>query len=529
MAMALVVVAAVTQWVPLASGQESPERPGIAVTWSMSPRFGLDDDGDGIPDFPNTTAYVHNRVSSCGPCPEPRFAVRLVAAGLEDLPVAAYAWRLTGSGIGGRSEYHELGPALDLLLPEGHYLAEVRAAIPLPWGALVIRGRDTFLVEDLLVVAIGDSYASGEGNPEVRRHGPSSPARWGEGGDAAATAAHAVAHRSTVSWPARVALALEAADAHTSVTFVSVAASGARIDRGIVNPQDRDTPSQVAQMAELVGERTIDLLLVQEGGNSIGFSRVVRALVEADPLFDPVCYDLLLDQTFASARDGDWSRGTRVRFELPFDWSCEPRPGVGPQLPGIDGLGAAFARLEDALAAYPVERVLLVGYPDPTGADASGLRCREIVGDVTPPIRFHEISREEGRRGVNEVVRPLNAELARAADALGWTFVGGIAEAFSQGHGYCAPWPDYGYPEEYTAAPGFIGDRLDFPDGWYRNPGLAASAGPLATGEITWYRTASQSSVLQGPQAPFATSGTLHPNEVGHMAIAQLVLSSLGD
>ncbi|MBI5156397.1 MAG: hypothetical protein HZA58_00135 [Acidimicrobiia bacterium] len=512
-----------------ATSQEAQPRPAITVTWSMTPRFGLDDDADGLTDFPNTTAYVHNRVSGCGPCPEPRFGVRLEASGTEGLPVAAYAWRLTGSGVGGVSELHELGPSLDVMLPEGQYLAEVRAMVPLPWGTAVIRGRGTFVVDDLLVVTIGDSYASGEGNPETRRLGPPAPARWGDGGDAAATAAHAAAHRSTVAWPVRLALALEAADPHTSVTFVSVAASGARIDHGILSPQSQTTPSQVDQVSALVGERPIDLFLVQEGGNSVGFARVVRALVEADPLFDPVCYELMVEQAFASVRDGDWSRGTRVQFELPFELSCVPAPGVGPRLPGLDGLAASLDRLADALDSFAVERVVLVGYPDPTGADSGGLRCREIVGDVTPPIRFHEISRDEGRRGVQEVVEPLNAELARAARAHGWIFVDGIASAFGQGHGYCAPWPDYGYPEDDAAAPGFATSLLDFPDAWYRNPGPAPGSDPMGDGAVSWYRTAAQSSVLQGPAAPFATSGTLHPNELGHAAIAALVLHSLGD
>ena len=526
----LLLVVATALWpVTPAGSQEVQPRPEIEVTWSLAPRFGLDEDADGLTDFLNTTAYVHNRVTGCRPCPEPRFAVRLEASAIAGLPVAAYAWRLTGSGIGGLNEYHELGPSLEVMLPEGQYLADVRAVVPLPWGRVEMHGRETLVVDDLLVVAIGDSYASGEGNPETRRYGPPAPALWGDGGDAAATAAHASAHRSTIAWPVRLALALEQADPHTSVTFVSVAASGARVDHGILSPQSRTMPSQVEQVSDLVGERPIDLLLVQEGGNSIGFTRVVRALVEADPLFDPVCYELLLDQAFASVQDGDWSRGTRVRFELPFDLSCVPAPGVGPQLPGLDGLGASVDRLAGALDAFAIERVVLVGYPDPTGADSAGLRCREIVGDVTPPIRFHEISRAEGRRGVSEVVDPLNAELARAAAAHGWTFVDGVAAAFGQGHGYCAAWPDYGYPEEYAAAPGFAASQLAFPDGWYRNPGPVLPAVAVGGIGVTWYRTAAQSSVLQGPAAPFATTGTLHPNELGHAAIAELVLRSLGD
>ena len=92
-------------------------------------------------------------------------------------------------------------------------------------------------------------------------------------------------------------------------------------------PRAFSPEAQIDQLAALVGERQIDILLVQEGGNSIGFTRVVRALVEADPLFDPVCYHLMVDQAFESVRDGNWGRGTSLHFTLPFDWSCDPAVG----------------------------------------------------------------------------------------------------------------------------------------------------------------------------------------------------------
>ena len=512
-----------------ATAQPTPAGVAVEIRWSMPERFGPDGNGDGLVDFPNTPAYVHNRVSGCDPCPEPHFTVRLEAVP-GSVPVRTYTWTISGGALTDPLVYHRIEPSLEVALPEGEYRVVVRASAAIPWGAVSVRAYTTVTVSDLLVVAIGDSYASGEGNPEVRRFGTMALERWGDGGDDAAARGHGDAHRSTVAWPARVALALEQADPHSSVTFVSVAASGARIDNGILVPAGDDTVSQIDQVTTLVGERPIDLLLVQEGGNSIGFSRVVRALIEADPLFDPVCYHLLVEQAFDSVRDGNWARGTSIRFRLPFDWSCVPTVGgSGAQLPGLDGLDAAMDRLAATLSGFEIDRVVLVGYPDPTGADAEGERCREIVGDVTPPIRFHEISRDEGRLGVEEVVEPLNAALAEAAAEHDWLFVDGIAEAFASGHGYCAPWPDYGYPEDYEHVPGFAATAVDFPDGWYRNPGRLSGPAQLGGTGVTWYRNAAQSSVLQGPAEPFATGGTLHPNEVGHAVIARMVLLRLQD
>ncbi|HEX5630391.1 MAG TPA: hypothetical protein VFY15_01900, partial [Acidimicrobiia bacterium] len=400
----------------------------------------------------------------------------------------------------------------------------VVAAVRLPVITARVRGTGSVEVRDVLVVAIGDSYAAGEGNPEMRRGWRGAETRWGDGGDSAATAGHALHHRSTVAWTSRLALALELDDPRSSVTFVNVASSGARIDWGMLTDQGANTTSQLDQLAALVGSRPVDLLLVQEGGNSIGFARLVRALVEADPLFDPVCYRLMVDQAIAAVGDGNWRRGTALRFRLPFDWSCvtEERTS-GAQLPGIAGLPDAFGRLDAALSQFDIGRVVLVGYPDPTGGGPDGAECREIVGDVTPPLSFHEISRDEGRRGVSEVLAPLNAALATIATDLGWDFVGGVAEAFAAGHGYCAPWPSYGPID--PGAPGFATTPLDFPDAWYRNPGNEPFAD---SGEaITWYRTAGQSVVLQGPGEAFITEGTLHPNEVGHGVIARLVWEHL--
>ena len=76
------------------------------------------------------------------------------------------------------------------------------------------------VVRDHLIVSLGDSYASGEGNPDVNRAG-STPARWVD----------KRCHRSAYAGPAQAALALERADPHSSVTFLSFACSGATINR----------------------------------------------------------------------------------------------------------------------------------------------------------------------------------------------------------------------------------------------------------------------------------------------------------
>jgi hypothetical protein len=228
-------------------------------------------------------------------------------------------------------------------------------------------------------------------------------------------------------------------------------------------------------------------------------------------MFDPICYDRLIENTFAAVADGDWSRGVRLGYDAPVSIVCRPDEsdrGWG-QLPGLVGLPGAFDRLAEQLSRLDIDRVLLVGYPDPTGAEAGGSTCGEIVGDTTPPFRFNEIDRHEQALGVDRLLEPLNDTLRSVAASKNWAYVDGIAEAFAAGHGYCAPWPDYG-------------------PGWFRNPGQDDVVELVGGSDVTWYRTATQSAVLQG-ESRVRTSGTLHPNELGHDAIARMVLLTLGD
>jgi lysophospholipase L1-like esterase len=383
-----------------------------------------------------------------------------------------------------------------------------------------VRNRVTepLQVEDLLVVAIGDSYASGEGNPEQ----PGADPRWADGGgDPAVEAAHAAARRSTVGWPARVALALEREDSLSSVTFVSVAASGASIERGVLGPQpDVAERSQIDQVVRLVGDRPIDVLLVSVGGNDIGFSRIVEALVDADPLFDPICYGTDLDNTWASAVDGDWTRTSGLAPGLPFGLECRTEySGDRNPVAGLAGLPGEYDRLAAAIGRLEPGRVVITEYPDPTGgADAT---CREIVGDAFGAFRFLEISRSEQEEGRRRVIEPLNAAVREAAERHGWAHAAGIADRFADGHGYCGDWPDY------RPAGGSGGPDRDRTEEWYRNPGAEAVLPAVDDSPTSWYRTAEQSVILQGPDLPYRTTGTMHPNELGHAVIAGAVLAAL--
>ena len=495
-------------------------------SWSMPARFGLDDDADGLIDLPNDAAYVR-AAGPCGlSCDEALFSVRFDAsssvAELDGNPLTPHyhRWKL-GDEAGRVRQYVTRAPTLVVRLPEGRYRVEMSMTVPLPSGQATARAVRDVAVEDLLIVAIGDSYAAGDGNPERHRLETGGEPAWADGLGLSDTD-HAAAHRTSLAWPAQAALWLERSDPASSVTFASLAASGATVARGLLGPQNGSLPeAQVARVAALAGERTIDALLVSIGGNDVGFGDLIRGLVDADPLLDPICYRTDLANVWASVTDGNWNRGSRLRWSItnPFVIGCRSVPITGrPIVAGLAGLGAELDRLaaaiEEQLGEVPV---YLMEYPDPTGHQRDGADelCRAIVDDAAP-FGFHEINRSEQQDGLDRVLRPLNRALEEAAIRHGWTYVGGVADAFAAGHGYCAPWPAYGSG----------GRDLGDPSGWYRNPGATGLQLQPGHSLVSWYRTAAQSAALQGGSR-FETGGTLHPNELGQQAMAQRMLAVL--
>jgi len=173
----------------------------------------------------------------------------------------------------------------------------VRLSLTTDWGPNVGVSEQVSngaTLKDYLVVSMGDSLASGEGNPDVRGDydpvGPDDPAEWKD----------SRCHRSALSGPALAARAVEKTDPHSSVTFVSVACSGAQIPDvsrrrygGIVEQGDFTFPPQVEQVAKLVGPhalrggRHISSLLLSAGVNDLYFSNVIRRC--AKPWTDDGC------------------------------------------------------------------------------------------------------------------------------------------------------------------------------------------------------------------------------------------------
>ncbi|MDQ2082289.1 hypothetical protein RA307_19035 [Xanthobacteraceae bacterium Astr-EGSB] len=206
-----------------------------------------------------------------------------------------------------------------------------------PPGGTPKRATTEIAVRDLLVAGLGDSIASGEGNPDrpvaladdgfcFRTFAAGSeyfrPGRVGFKGDKSCEGARGAAndmsewsrlsarwmssacHRSLYSYQLRAALALAIENPHLAVTFLPLACTGATIDVGLFGAQrareltcgantsstcPTSMPGQLGALADLLArakrtqpDRQIDLVYLTIGANDINFSGLVaNVMIEA--------------------------------------------------------------------------------------------------------------------------------------------------------------------------------------------------------------------------------------------------------
>lgn len=240
--------------------------------------------------------------------------------------------------------------------------------------------RRTF--RDVLVVAVGDSMASGEGNKLDA---------WDD----------EQCDRSHAAWPEDVARRLEGAS--TTVTFLSFACSGASVSNvsdtnyeGQHPDGQQMLPPQLLAVRRALGDprnpstRPVNVLLGAVGMNELGVS------------------DILIECSLKG--------GLGVH-------KCRRDPS-GP----LSRLSLRYEQLELALAAnVRLGSAYFIGYPARIFTDAldhfarCGVFSRMALGD--PPW-------------VAETVTSLNGRLSTAADKYGWGFVP-TTNMFRR-HGYCA-------------------------------------------------------------------------------------------
>ncbi len=457
----------------------------------------------------------------------------------------------------------------------------VQLEVPYPTGAWIsveIGGQKVAetaaRVTDLLVVGMGDSFASGDGNPDLPvRFSPERtadydakligyPARigdWRQIGDKKFIEENArwqdqACHRSLYSHQLRVALQLAVEDPHRAVTFVGVACSGAETVWGLFlrykghewvpNPPALSQISAVAEaqcgrreareydlpeayhMQERIPElkgglvlrkcdadkaRKIDLLLLSIGGNDIGFARLVANAV--------------LDDTSMLRSLGGW---------FGHVYGFAEAAGL---LDLLDDRLKAVNRAVHNILHVPwaeADRVILTGYPPMAVQEDGQIVCPDGRSgmSILPDFGLSEAKAREG--GV--AAERLNNIMRESAQQHRWTFVDAHRAAF-RGRGICATvgemawsmpdelrlprkvdgaWEPYNPSEWRAYAPR---------QRWFRTPNDAFMTGNFHVSQ-SLLQSALKTQALSWVQLLLASiySGAFHPTAEGQAAIADAVL-----
>ncbi|WP_426573856.1 Ig-like domain repeat protein [Aquihabitans sp. McL0605] len=243
----------------------------LRYTWSIGDRYGLDadsdgivDDHDGITDLAKDKAFIQTPTYQLtfDSCASPAVTDRTsVITGFTVTLTGAEAKTVDGTSC------KQTVPVTKL----GTFTAKVEIKV----GPVTVDSRtETIAPKDDLLVSVGDSVASGEGNPDTVVSGTNWTPKW----------ENEQCHRTSLAGPAQAALRMERRDPHSSVTFIHLACSGASITQGLLGDYAGQDPSkgtmlkpQLDQLAELVGPRAVDAMTVSIGANDAEFSAVVKA------------------------------------------------------------------------------------------------------------------------------------------------------------------------------------------------------------------------------------------------------------
>lgn len=345
-------------------------------------------------------------------------------------------------------------------------------------GALL--ARDIIRIQDVLLIAFGDSFSSGESNPDVPALHQNTPTRQSDGqmlpGVHWLDAPHGLqrpaawldsrCHRSLLSWPVLAAARLAANNPHRVVRVASWACSGAEITDGFYSPQLRSGALQhsqfeaarhavcrapkgsgpsfepVVRLEKGEGLKTgtrgssikgcapedlkirVDAALFTFGGNDVFFAPVLAdAVMMTGSRFLP-----MLNLIYKPLRKG--------KVRTPEDAAAR----INGKASTYDNLPVRFASLAKGLAALgiPSERVFQVQYPNPlhdSNDRICGISPHDGMDVVEKLQRVANLSEGESLRAEFNVIDPLTRLIG--VNTPGWTIVDGHLKGMRK-NGLCA-------------------------------------------------------------------------------------------
>ena len=252
-------------------------------------------------------------------------------------------------------------------------------------------------------------------------------------------------HRSLASGQAQAARQIEDDDPRTSVTFIHLACSGAKIEEGLLEgyrgirptrKEEKDKAlldAQVDEFKETVGDREVDAVLISIGGNDVGFADIITRCMFAEKCYEKpfILQNVPLAMAYANCVETrQWSYEYDCNSILETEFG--PRENVEELFQtGKRGLPGGYRKLNEKLLEVnelDPHRVYISEYPNAT-RDGNGTTCRLKKG-------FFGISQPEWE-WAEGMTKSLNEEVKQAADDHNWTFVSGIFDGFKE-HGFCA-------------------------------------------------------------------------------------------
>jgi hypothetical protein len=466
----------------------------------------------------------------------------------------------------------------------------IEVDVPFPVGmtlAVEVDGREVaeqdVRVRDIMVVGLGDSFGSGEGNPDVpvrfsrersADYGKPDPKReivaqlvgyparvgnWRQIGDREFIANNArwldqACHRSLYSHQLRTALQLSLEDPHRAVTYVGVACSGAEIVHGLFlryrgnewvpNPPEL---SQISAVAEAqCGAREAPMQDLPEAYHERGRIEALQGGLVLRKCQAEHARRIDLVLLSVGGNDIGFSRLV-ANAVLADDTNLRRLGGWMGQVHGEKEAYVALELLDDRYRSLKralhnilhvpwneADRVLLTAYPAMALLEDGRQVCPDSTSgmEVVPELRLSAEKAGESQRAAERLHRVMRA----SARELGWTFVERHRDQFL-GRGICAGFTDNALTsvDDLRLPRKVNGDwepynPSDFQayasrQRWFRTPNDAFLTGNFHATPGLLQSTLKLQTIQWFQLLLAATySGAFHPTAEGHAAIADAAL-----
>ncbi|VDM19706.1 unnamed protein product [Wuchereria bancrofti] len=244
----------------------------------------------------------------------------------------------------------------------------------------ILHGEVNIKIRDYWIGVIGDSFASGEGNPDVPANAvDQTMAKWLSN----------QCHRSSRSWAYKVYERVSSTILEqNAIHFTYLPCTGASVDNGILVLINSTSQINVLEQITQIRGTGPDLLMMSVGGNDIGYSEILSTLIggPTGPLFSTI--------------------------DMRFFYTSHQ----------LDRVAKAIQKLKP-------NQVIIPHYFDLTRNE------RGVVDADCADMR--QISTENLVLAEEKILQRINGLITKKSKQYGWTAIEGVAELF-QSRGCCS-------------------------------------------------------------------------------------------